>query len=80
MPPLLKSIEASGLRDEQVVVISFDADAIAECERRKPALKTQWLARYERTDEMATAHELDLIPPGRPATIAEPERSEAARG
>jgi glycerophosphoryl diester phosphodiesterase len=33
------------------VVISFDADAIAECERRKPALRTQWLTRYEQQED-----------------------------
>ncbi len=47
VPPLLKAIAASGLKDERIVVISFDADAIAECERRRPALRTQWLTRYE---------------------------------
>jgi glycerophosphoryl diester phosphodiesterase len=51
VPPLLKAIAASGLADEQIVVISFDADAIAECERRKPALRTQWLTRYEQHED-----------------------------
>jgi glycerophosphoryl diester phosphodiesterase len=51
VPPLLKAIAASGLKDEQIVVISFDADAIAECERRKPALRTQWLTRYEQQED-----------------------------
>jgi glycerophosphoryl diester phosphodiesterase len=51
VPPLLKAIAASGLKDEQIVVISFDSDAIAECERRKPALRTQWLTRYEQQED-----------------------------
>jgi glycerophosphoryl diester phosphodiesterase len=49
--PLLEAIAASGLKDEQIVVISFDADAIAECERRRPALRTQWLTNYQQQDD-----------------------------
>ncbi|HYO25746.1 MAG TPA: glycerophosphodiester phosphodiesterase [Lacipirellulaceae bacterium] len=51
VPPVMDALASSGLRDEQIVIISFDADAIAECERRRPAVRTQWLTRYERQDD-----------------------------
>jgi glycerophosphoryl diester phosphodiesterase len=50
VPALLDAIDASKLKQEQIVVISFDAEAIAECERRRPALKTQWLTDYKKEE------------------------------
>ncbi|MCI0492531.1 MAG: glycerophosphodiester phosphodiesterase, partial [Planctomycetes bacterium] len=47
VPPMVRLIESSGLDSDQIVIISFDADAIAACERERPHLKTHWLAGYE---------------------------------
>jgi glycerol-3-phosphate dehydrogenase len=53
VPPLMAAIDASGLKDEQIVIISFDADAIAECERLRPGVRTQWLTDYKQQDDGA---------------------------
>jgi glycerophosphoryl diester phosphodiesterase len=49
--PLMAALDASGLNNAQIVVISFDADAIAECERLRPGLRTQWLTDYKQQDD-----------------------------
>ncbi len=41
--PVAKILAASKLKPEQVVVISFHADAIAECKRQMPHIKALWL-------------------------------------
>jgi glycerophosphoryl diester phosphodiesterase len=51
--PMMKAIDASGLKNEQIVIISFDADAIAACERLRPGLRTQWLTDYKQQDDGA---------------------------
>jgi glycerophosphoryl diester phosphodiesterase len=45
--PMAKVIDASSLEPEQIVIISFHADAIAECKKQLPHLKALWLCRYE---------------------------------
>lgn len=64
VPELVKAIEASQLDRAQIVIISFQNDAIAECERRMPDIRTQWLTGYKQQqnglwkptrDEVATA-------------------------
>jgi glycerophosphoryl diester phosphodiesterase len=50
VPPLMDAIDASSLEMEQIVIISFDADAIAECERLRPGVRTQWLTDYKQQD------------------------------
>jgi glycerophosphoryl diester phosphodiesterase len=45
--PLAKAIKASKLDRRNTVIISFNADTIAECERLLPDIQTQWLVRYE---------------------------------
>ncbi len=49
--PLMEALNASSLKNEQLVIISFDADVIAECERRRPGLRTQWLTDYKQQDD-----------------------------
>lgn len=49
--PLMTALDASGLKNSQLVVISFDADAIAECERLRPGLRTQWLTDYKQQED-----------------------------
>jgi glycerophosphoryl diester phosphodiesterase len=41
--PMAKILAASKLQPEQVTVISFHADAIAECKRQLPHIKALWL-------------------------------------
>jgi glycerophosphoryl diester phosphodiesterase len=41
--PMVKILAASKLSPEQVVVISFHADAIAECKKQLPHVKALWL-------------------------------------
>jgi glycerophosphoryl diester phosphodiesterase len=50
VPGVIEALDASGLKLEQIVVISFDADAIAECERRRPGIRTQWLTDYKQDE------------------------------
>jgi glycerophosphoryl diester phosphodiesterase len=45
--PMAKAIEASPLEPEQIVIISFHADAIAECKKQLPHLKALWLCGYK---------------------------------
>jgi glycerophosphoryl diester phosphodiesterase len=45
--PMAKAIESSSLAPEQIVIISFNADAIAECKRKLPHIRAHWLSGYE---------------------------------
>jgi glycerophosphoryl diester phosphodiesterase len=45
--PMAKAIEASSLEPEQIVMISFHAEAIAECKKQLPHLKALWLCGYK---------------------------------
>ena len=49
--PMMEALNASSLKNEQLVVICFDADVIAECERLRPGLRTQWLTDYKQQDD-----------------------------
>lgn len=49
--PLVEAIEASQLDRENTVIISFQADTIAECERLMPDIKTYWLTGYKRPEQ-----------------------------
>jgi glycerophosphoryl diester phosphodiesterase len=53
VPGVLEAIDASGIKPEQIVVISFDADAIAACERRRMGLRTHWLTDYKQQEDGA---------------------------
>ncbi len=46
--PMAKAIEASTLKPEQIVIISFHADAIAECKKQLPHVKALWLRDYKK--------------------------------
>jgi glycerophosphoryl diester phosphodiesterase len=45
--PMKKVIESSSLKPEQMVIISFHADAIAECKKQLPSIKALWLCGYK---------------------------------
>jgi glycerophosphoryl diester phosphodiesterase len=49
--PMAKVIEASSLEPEQIVIISFHAEAIAECKKKLPHVKSLWLCRYEEQND-----------------------------
>lgn len=51
--PLVEAIEASQLDRRNTVIISFQEETIAECERRMPEIKTYWLTGYNRPSEDA---------------------------
>lgn len=53
VPGVLEAIDDSGIKPEQVVVISFDADAIAAVERARMGLRTQWLTDYKQDEDGA---------------------------
>jgi glycerophosphoryl diester phosphodiesterase len=43
LPVLRRELAASGLQPEQVVIIGFDAEVLAEAKRRLPEMKSLWL-------------------------------------
>ena len=45
--PMARIIEASSLLPEQIVIISFHADAIAASKKRLPGIRAHWLSGYE---------------------------------
>jgi glycerophosphoryl diester phosphodiesterase len=45
--PMAKAISASSLSPEQIAIISFHEDAVAECKKRLPHLKAYWLCRFK---------------------------------
>lgn len=49
--PLQKILDASPLSTDQILIISFSADTIAECERRMPGLCTHWLTGYKQQQD-----------------------------
>jgi glycerophosphoryl diester phosphodiesterase len=49
--PMAKAIEESSLSNEQIVVISFHADAIAESKKRLPHIKAYWITDFKKQDD-----------------------------
>lgn len=48
VPALVKAVHASGKKPEQLAIISFHADTLAEAKRRLPELKAYYLASFQR--------------------------------
>ena len=46
--PLKRAIAKSGLRKDQLVIISFHVDAIAESKRQLPQIRAHWLHSYKK--------------------------------
>jgi glycerophosphoryl diester phosphodiesterase len=46
--PMKREIERSSLDPDQIVIISFHADAIAKCKRELPHIKALWLSGYKK--------------------------------
>jgi glycerophosphoryl diester phosphodiesterase len=51
IPALVKAVRQSGKKPEQLVVISFQADAVAEAKRQLPELKAFYLASFKQDKE-----------------------------
>jgi glycerophosphoryl diester phosphodiesterase len=49
--PMKRVIAASSIDLQQIVIISFHADAIAESKKQLPHIKALWLCRYEDKDK-----------------------------
>lgn len=45
--PLAAALKEAPLEDEQILIIAFNAETVAECKRVMPHLKAHWLVRYE---------------------------------
>lgn len=48
IPPLVKAVEASGKSPEQMIVIAFNSETVAEAKRRLPQLKAYYLVGFKR--------------------------------
>ena len=46
VPAMLEDLAVAGLKDEQIVVISFQAPVIAEVKKARPAYKACWLSSF----------------------------------
>ncbi len=60
--PMSKVIAASHVSPEQIVLISFHADAIAACKKQMPDIKALWLCSFNNKKRYA--------PPKTPAEVA----------
>jgi glycerophosphoryl diester phosphodiesterase len=49
--PMAEVLRAAGLEPEQIVIISFDAEAIAACKAQLPRIKAHWLSGYEEQED-----------------------------
>src|SRR5688572_12318842 len=45
--PLAAALKDAPLEREQILIIAFNADTVAECKRQLPDVKVHWLVRYE---------------------------------
>lgn len=59
--PLQRIVEASRLLPEHIILISFNADTIAECERQMPELYTHWLTGYNQQQDGRFAPTIDEV-------------------
>jgi len=50
IPALVESVRKSGKRPEQLAIISFQAEAVAEAKRRLPEIKAYYLASFRRDE------------------------------
>ncbi len=52
VPAMLEDLAASGLKTEQLVVITFNAPVIAELKKLKPEYKACWLSSFEKNSPL----------------------------
>lgn len=51
MPALKQELTSSGLKPEQIVIISFNADVITQSRRLMPQYRANWLTSYRRDEK-----------------------------
>jgi glycerophosphoryl diester phosphodiesterase len=61
IPPLLAAIKASGLTDEQVTMICFQADVVRTFKAKAPRHKVYWLTNFKRNDDGAWTPSLETV-------------------
>lgn len=61
VPAILSTVAASGLTNEQVVIIAFDAEVIAAVKKEAPALKAYWLYSFKKKDGVWSNTHEELI-------------------
>ena len=61
IPPLLTAIQASGLKDEQVTMICFQAEVIRVFKTKAPRYKAYWLSNFKRNDEGVWAPSFETV-------------------
>jgi glycerophosphoryl diester phosphodiesterase len=49
--PMARRIESSSLSPEQIMVISFNEDVVAESKKRLPAIRAHWLSSYKEQED-----------------------------
>ena len=48
--PVKRDLDSSSLRPEQILIISFNEDTVAECKRQMPNIRCHWLTGYKKND------------------------------
>jgi glycerophosphoryl diester phosphodiesterase len=61
IPPLLKAIKASGLKDEQVTMICFNAEVVRIFKAQAPRHKVYWLTNFKRNDDGVWSPSLETV-------------------
>jgi glycerophosphoryl diester phosphodiesterase len=59
--PMAKAIAATSLKPEQIVVISFHADAVAESKKLLPNVKAYWLTDFKKQDDGSLKPAVDEV-------------------
>ncbi|WP_237226017.1 glycerophosphodiester phosphodiesterase [Rubinisphaera sp. JC750] len=54
VPTLQKQLAASGLKDNQIVIIAFDRNVVTECRKTMPQYKCSWLTSYKQNGSQET--------------------------
>lgn len=54
VPTLQKQLAASGLEDNQIVIIAFNRDVVTACRKTMPQYKCSWLTSYKQNDSQNT--------------------------
>jgi glycerophosphoryl diester phosphodiesterase len=61
IPPLLDAIKASGLEDEQVTMICFNAEVVRVFKVKAPRHKVYWLTSFKRSEEGVWTPTIDTV-------------------
>ena len=61
IPGLLEEINRSGLKQEQIVVISFNTEVIQEIKAKAPQFKVFWLSGFKRYESGKTTPSLETV-------------------